>query len=108
MGVRAGMENRIEVVSVMIKPEDVPDEFACKHCVHIARGSMEDIMEDIAAILNAAIEAGIVSPPVKAVRWVSGRLAKNWEEWPLVYPMGSGPKEDTDAFSYEHWKGQTE
>lgn len=65
----------------MIKPEDVPKEFVYE-VVEKARRSKIDAElgkstsneQEIADLLNAAIEAGIVSPPCWAVKHDNGVL----------------------------------
>jgi hypothetical protein len=88
---------------MMIKPEDVTQEQAWK---------FNDIMQDYerfnstfwAAILNAAIEAGVVSPPCHVIRHDVGMYihdpgyGRKIRVWP-----GKPPEEHPRA---EHYKGQ--
>jgi hypothetical protein len=95
----------------MIKPEDVTKE----HVAHIedCLRSQSDwlLMPDnaqLATLANALIEAGIVSPPVWAVRNLkTGRLASH----PMTRLRDLVPDKKeplVDGWEYEHWKGQTE
>lgn len=98
----------------MIKPEDVPKEFVYK-VVEKARRSKIDAElgkstsneQEIADLLNAAIESGLVSPPVYTVRDKNGYLLDD-----EVYGLWSNPDlaegRHGDGYSAEHWKGQTE
>ena len=94
-----------------IKPEDVTKE----HVAHIEDylRSQSDwlLMPDnaqLATLANALIEAGIVSPPVWAVRNTkTGKLASH----PITRfkELVADKKEPlVDGCEYEHWKGQTE
>lgn len=79
-------------MSYKIRPEDVPEEITRK-------GLTPQFVVDI---LEAAIEAGLVSPPCKADRDTMGRLIKS--------PIGTirlSPGKPVMS-SQEHWKGQTE
>ena len=81
----------------MIKPGDITNQMAAT-CWIYARGEGESMKWSISEILNAAIEAGIVSPPCYCVRW-NGELQKH-ENMVKLYP-GKPWAHDT-----EHWKGQ--
>lgn len=84
----------------MISPEDIDNVVAEKILRDGLRMSFPNTM--VAAILNAAIEAGVVSPPCRILRSRFGGLQ------PGIY------KSDNEAQSHaspgdssEHWKGQT-
>ncbi len=84
----------------MIKPGDIPDDLA------VFAASWSDISprqsrDMTAAILNAAIEYGVVSPPCYAVRDKNGELVSTY----TVY-TAKMRKEHGDIL--EHWKGQDE
>lgn len=83
----------------MIKPSDIPDDLAEYVCT-FADLSPKQGKGMVAAILNAAIEAGVVSPPVFCVRQ-NGELRKFDSGEVKVFP-GKPWANDT-----EHWKGQT-
>jgi hypothetical protein len=94
-----------------IKPEDVTKE----HVTHIEDylRSQSDwlFMPDnaqLATLANALIEAGIVSPPVWAVRNnKTGKLASH----PMTRLRDLIPDKReplVDGWEYEHWKGQAE
>ena len=89
----------------MIKPEDVPDLLmeslnACETCDHTER-------RDIAAILNAAIEAGVVSPPVYCTRDDHGNLL-DYDVYGLWTSPDGAESQHKEDYTAEHWKGQTE
>ena len=91
----------------VIKPEDVPPEFT--EMVEEKFISYYDgPLADVAAILNAAIKAGIVSPPVKCVRFASGKLATLKPHSPVLYKGSEVFDDPADDVLFEHWKGQTE
>lgn len=94
-----------------IKPEDVTKE----HVAHIEdyMRSQYDwlLMPDnaqLATLANALIEAGIVSPPVWAVRNLkTGKLASH--PMTRLKDLVADKKEPlVDGWEYEHWKGQAE
>ena len=90
-------------MSYHIKPEDIDDEaFESMGGDYWADFGMEK--EEMADILNAAIEAGLVSPPCWVMRCY-GRMTKDMSSEPNIYPSR---RDDTEAVSYEHWKGQRE
>jgi hypothetical protein len=88
-----------------IKPEDISDEaFDEMDGDYYSDFGMDK--EDFAAILNAAIEAGVVSPPCYALRKSeNGELLTRFR----VYTSREAAN---DCAPYrckvEHWKGQTE
>jgi hypothetical protein len=60
----------------------------------------------LAAVLSHAIEVGIVSPPVWAIRNIkTGALVERRGVPVLVL---DGNPTDSDLWTKEHWKGQTE
>lgn len=82
----------------MIKPEDIPNEVVRKIL-------LDDTYENVvAAILNAAIEAGVVSPPVWAIR--------NMKTGEIIYERQNpkltidGTPTDSDVWEKVHWKGE--
>ena len=92
-------------MSDAIKPEDIGAEIidAVEDKCGCGSGAWDCIPETelIAAILNAAIEAGLVSPPVYCVRR-NGELRK-FDSGEVKVFSGKPWAHDT-----EHWKGQTE
>lgn len=97
----------------MIKPEDVSNEMVDQVekiiAFHFEKWEVGCDAGGIAvAILNAAIEAGIVSPPCYCVRW-DGELQMHNRSNPvtgLINPMAYVGK----PFSHdtEHYRGQSE
>lgn len=87
----------------MIKPEDISDD-AFKACFGPDLGI--DV-EDLADILNAAIEAGLVSPPVYAVRDDQGNLL-DYEVYGLWSNPDAAESQHEGDYAAEHWKGQRE
>ena len=89
----------------MIKPQDVPEDFV---------GIAEELFEDghwsnntkvnVARFLNAAIEAGIVSPPVRILRSKFGVLEKGV----LYVDDNEAQSHASPGGSSEHYRGQTE
>lgn len=106
VGVRSGLENRMEGVNVVIKPSDIPDELEsmCQGIEWFQCGDMDK--PAVAAILNAAIEAGLVSPPCYVWRF-NGELQRDANGEPTVW-SSRGLDSPDGSISYEHWKGQTE
>ena len=89
----------------MIKPEDIDNVVAEKVLRDGLRMSFPNTM--VSAILNAAIEAGVVSPPCWEVVGEHGRpfmvfkdkkAAEAWASWATSIA----------ACEVQHWKGQTE
>jgi hypothetical protein len=88
-----------------IKPEDISDDIA----VDILLSAQDCAFPPsvVAAILNAAIEAGVVSPPCHVVRDTVGKI---------VCTTVCGMKTNNIVViqgkpfrpNHEHWKGQTE
>jgi hypothetical protein len=91
----------------MIKPEDLPPELQDKCFLH-ARGEGPSQQWSIAEILNAAIEAGVVSPPCYCGRKAFGGVAVGpiieHEGIPILWAPGANPQNVVT----EHWKGQSE
>lgn len=93
-------------MSYHIKPEDVPEEFFNRASTDFLSVWEDEALVDVAGILNAAIEAGLVSPPCYALRKPDngGLLTQH-----RVY---TSRESANDAAPYrhnvEHWKGQTE
>lgn len=89
----------------MIKPEDIPPELV----EHYLRSCVtKSWTEKIARDLNAAIQAGVVSPPCYCVRW-DGELQTHDKACPgtgSIQPRVYAGK----PFSHdtEHYRGQTE
>lgn len=89
----------------MIKPEDVSSDL--EDVINGLDGPTGYLdSEDIAAILNAAIKAGIVSPPCWVMRF-NGELQQDANGEPTVWPS-RGLDSPDGGISYEHWKGQKE
>lgn len=89
---------RADRMSGIIKPKDIPDEM-----MGDGRSCFCDFL---AAVLNHAIEVGVVSPPVWAIRNIkTGALVERRGVPVLVL---DGNPTDSDIWTKEHWKGQTE
>jgi hypothetical protein len=95
-----------------IKPESITKQQAEKFA-ELMDADFGRFLNDYAAIplekiANALIEAGIVSPPVWAVRNIkTGRLASH----PMTRLRDLIPDKKeplVHGWEYEHWKGQTE
>jgi hypothetical protein len=91
---------------MMIKPEDISDEaFDEMNGDYYSDFGMDK--EDFAAILNAAIEAGVVSPPCWVVRDGFGDIVTHRRAFTAKafasYESGHRPE-----YAIEHWKGQVE
>ena len=96
----------------MIKPEDVTPELAEKCWLHISEDDSEmgdlTLKWSISEVLNAAIEAGLVSPACYCGRKAFGGVAvgpiMEHEGIPILWAPGANPRNVVT----EHWKGQTE
>jgi hypothetical protein len=88
----------------MIKPEDITDELVMDRIDDEVTRSWPDF---IARRLNAAIETGIVSPPVFTVRDKAGNLLDDAAYGLYASPESAESKHE-DGYIAEHWKGQTE
>jgi len=93
-------------MSEIIKLKDIPCDF-----VQIAEELFEEgcwshnTKHNTANLLQAAIEAGVVSPPVWAIRNIkTGALVERRGVPVLVL---DGNPTDSDIWTKEHWKGQT-
>ena len=86
-----------------VKPEDVPVELR----QDIAKRLFDHHVREweVAAIINAAIEAGLVSPPVLCMRFQGVLQRENCVPMVCVDAPKMSPQ---SLISYEHWKGQTE
>lgn len=89
-------------MSYKVKPEDIDDEaFEAMGGNYWADFGMEK--EEMAAIINAAIDAGLVSPPCHFIAYPSGM--------PVMHEPGEPiqifPGKCTEPHE-RHWKGQTE
>lgn len=89
-----------------IKAEDITQEI-----LELAMERFEDAYwndvtaQDVANFLHDCIEAGLVSPPVKCMRFQGVLQRENCVPMVCV----DAPKLSPQLFvSYEHWKGQTE
>ena len=84
----------------MIKPEDLPQELTKKFAWIFT--------PDLVDFLNAAIEAGVVSPACYCGRKAFGSVAVGpiieHEGIPILWAPGANPQNVVT----EHWKGQTE
>lgn len=92
-----------QAMAFRIKAEDVPEDLA-RQCYELSDAPESKSQIFVAAILNAAIEAGLVSPPCWIARASNGQLISG-----TVYPS----KEHAENYKWssdnvEHWKGQTE
>jgi hypothetical protein len=96
----------------MIKPESITKQQA-ERFDELMDVDFGRFLHDYAAIAiekiaNALIEAGIVSPPVWAVRNIkTGKLASH----PMTRLRDLVPDREkplVDGWEYEHWKGQAE
>ena len=88
-------------MSYKINPEDVPIDFIANHLK--GRLFAESVYEaDILVIINAAIEAGLVSPPCWAVTRPGSQIT--WG--PLSLEQAKRMVLHDEVI--EHWKGQTE
>jgi hypothetical protein len=98
----------------MIKPEMVSDELieAAEAGCGMGCGAWDcvDEKEVAAAILNAAIEAGLVSPPVWVVSgFTTGEIVSLHNCKAEADEEAKRMHDDTEhAYIVEHWKGQTE
>ena len=96
----------------MITPGDISDELIEKaeaECdYNTGEWDCADPKEIAAAILNAAIEAGVVSPACYCGRKAFGSVAVGpiieHEGIPILWAPGANPQNVIT----EHWKGQTE
>ena len=88
-------------MSYKINPEDVPIDFIAKHLK--GRLFAESVYEaDILVIINAAIEAGLVSPPCHVSRDEFGNCDRLYDG-AVILRANPHPYRKS-----EHWKGQTE
>jgi len=89
----------------VIKPEEIPDELVEEL---LRPRKSDDWKQQIADDLNAAIEAGVVSPPCYCGRKAFGGVAVGpiieHEGIPILWAPGANPQNVVT----EHWKGQTE
>lgn len=90
----------------MIKPGDIPEKLIelAEDYIRVDVGHFQAATseEKAAAILNAAIEAGLVSPAVWAYRDEYGNFHRLHDGSIVLTP------EKRDWKAIEHWKGQTE
>lgn len=95
----------------MITPGDISDELIEKaeaECdYNVGAWDCADPKEIAAAILNAAIEAGVVSPPVYCTRDNQGNLL-DYEVYGLWTSPDGAESQIRGDCTAEHWKGQTE
>lgn len=96
-------------MSDVIKPEDITKGFvyeviekARRSKLNAELGKSASNEQEIADLLNAAIEAGIVSPPCYCVRWNGELQISEQTSVPKLFP-GKPWADDT-----EHYRGQTE
>lgn len=93
----------------MIKPHDVPESLVENYADRFSLAYWDGAKDEhVAEFLNAAIEAGVVSPPCYCVRW-DGELqthSKACSSTGLIQPRVFAGK----PFSHdtEHYRGQTE
>ena len=81
----------------MIKPEDVPESLVydvyaqIKRCLELDEiGTPVSTEQQIADLLNLCVDAGVVSPPVKCIRFTSGKLATLKPFSPVLYKGSEG------------------
>jgi hypothetical protein len=97
----------------MIKPEDVTDKLAIGLFHNVAGVTLDACRYNVAAIINAAIEAGVVSPPCyqpvvdgEPLNDVFGptifATQQSVEEWFVDREMCR------ESWGGRHWKGQAE
>lgn len=86
----------------MIKPEDISDEAFAK-LSHVFCPDTGIDKDDFSTILNAAIAAGLVSPPCYCLRW-DGELQMNRDTEPVTPKVFPGTPWAADT---EHYQGQT-
>jgi len=93
----------------MIKPEDIPNELE-EMCQAIEWFQCGDTDKPaIAAILNAAIEAGVVSPAVwNVVDIASSQIVATFESRSEAESEAARQALLRRNCAVEHWKGQTE
>lgn len=94
-------------MSHKIKPEDVSEVLIswAEDSVGLGNGAWDcvDVQELCAAIINAAIEAGLVSPPCHFIAYPSGMPVMYEPGEPIqIYPG------KCSEHHHRHWKGQTE
>lgn len=89
-------------MSYKVKPEDVPDTLAIELQDNLSGVTIHAYRSNISKILNAAIEAGLVSPPCYVHRYLGELECQGGTLDPALF-IGK-PREAGD----EHWKGQTE
>lgn len=88
----------------MIRPEDIPQSLMDATFRHTESYTEAGQRRDIAAILNAAIEAGVVSPPVWAIRNIkTGEIIYERQNPKLTI---DGTPTDSDVWEKVHWKGE--
>lgn len=97
----------------MITPEDISDEMIAKakaECAYnVGSWDVADPTEIAAAILNAAIEAGVVSPAIwNVVDLASGEIVATYESRDEALSEAAKMALLRRNCSVEHWKGQTE
>lgn len=85
----------------MIKPEDITHDLIIDW---IKDGVSHSWPDFIARRLNAAIEAGIVSPPCRILRSQWGSLQTD----AIYIDDNAAQAAASPGDSSEHWKGQTE
>lgn len=97
----------------MITPEDISDELIARATdyilANVGRTQSPTDEERIAAILNAAIEAGVVSPAVwNVVDIASSQIVATFESRSEAESEAARQALLRRNCAVEHWKGQTE
>ena len=93
----------------MIKPEEIPNELEdmCQSIEWFQSGDMDK--PAVAAILNAAIEAGVVSPAIwNVVDLASSQIVGTYENRSEAESVAARQSLLRRNCAVEHWKGQTE
>lgn len=94
------MEN--QSMSYKIKPEDVLDKLAIELQDYVSGVTVRAYQHNNSDIINAAIEAGLASPPCHVLRYLGELVCQGGTLDPALF-IGKTVEEGD-----EHWKGQTE
>jgi hypothetical protein len=92
---------------MMIKPEDISDELSRELFRHASGITMDACRINVAAIANALIEAGVVSPPcweVVGETLNTVTVFKRQEDAARWVEVDNGFRKS----EMRHWKGQAE
>lgn len=90
----------------VIKPEDVTQSILELAMERFENAYWKDVTaQNVADFLQDCIDAGLVSPPVKCMRFQGVLQKENCVPMVCVDAPKLSPQ---SLVSYEHWKGQTE